>query len=199
MPGLRITRTLAVFEALVPTILAQRVTGLEAGRSYRALVLALGEPAPGPTPPGLLVPPSPGILAALPYYRFHPFGIEMRRANTIRGAAARAPRLEAWTALPPGEARRLITTLPGLGEWTVAEVAIVALGDADAVSVGDYHIPDTVAWALAGEARADDDRMLQLLEPFAGHRGRVIRLIEAAGISAPRYGPKSAVRSFRSI
>jgi 3-methyladenine DNA glycosylase/8-oxoguanine DNA glycosylase len=71
----------------------------------------------------------------------------------------------------------------------------VALGDADAVSVGDYHLPNTVAFALAGEARADDERMLELLAPFAGHRGRVVRLIEGSGITAPRRGPRMRLRA----
>lgn len=195
-PGLRITRTRAVFEALAPTVLAQKVTGLESARAWRGLVAAFGEPAPGPDR-GLRLPPSPVALAALPYHAFHRFGIEMRRTNVLRYAAARSTRLEEAAGMPLAEARRRLLAFPGIGAWTAAEVALVALGDADAVSVGDYHIPDTVAWALAGEHRGDDERMLELLAPYAGHRGRVIRLIEAAGIAAPRYGPKAAVRSFR--
>jgi hypothetical protein len=53
-----------------------------------------------------------------------------------------------------------------------------------------------VAWALAGEPRADDRRMLELLEPFRGHRGRVCHLLMTAGIGAPRYGPRAPIRSF---
>jgi 3-methyladenine DNA glycosylase/8-oxoguanine DNA glycosylase len=201
MPGLRIVRSRAVFEAIVPTVLAQKVVGVEAGRAWSALVRALGEPAPVPAPPGqrLRLPPSPGALAALPYHAFHRFGVEMRRANTIRGLAEHAARLESAVDLPSDEARRLLTGFPGVGAWTAAEVALVALGDADAVSVGDYHIPSTVTWALAGEPRGTDERMLQLLAPFMGHRGRVIRLIEAAGISAPRFGPRSRARSSRRL
>jgi len=123
----------------------------------------------------------------------------MRRANVLRHAAARADRLEEAGAMDLASARRRLLAFPGVGPWTAAEVAVVALGDADAVSVGDYHIPNTVAWALAGEPRADDERMLELLEPYAGHRGRVIRLLEAAGISAPRYGPRATVRSIRNL
>ncbi len=92
-----------------------------------------------------------------------------------------------------------LTALPGVGPWTAAEVARVALGDTDAVSVGDYHLPHQVAWALAGEPRADDDRMLELLEPYRGHRARVVRLIEAAGILAPRHGPRRPLRAITSL
>jgi 3-methyladenine DNA glycosylase/8-oxoguanine DNA glycosylase len=96
--------------------------------------------------------------------------------------------------MSPGDARQRLTALPGIGPWTAAEVSLVALGDADAVSVGDYHLPSLVAFALAGEARADDERMLEILEPYRGQRGRVVRLLEASGIGPPRRGPRMAPR-----
>jgi len=200
LAGLRIPRTGAVLEALVPTVLEQKVTGIEAKRSYRALVRALGERAPGPgADAGLLVPPSPARLAATPSYAFHRFGVERRRAETIRRAAAVATRLEECTAVGPEAARHRLCAIPGIGPWSAAEVALVALGDADAVPSGDFHLPHLVAWNLAGEPRADDARMLELLEPFAGHRGRVVRLLVAAGTTAPRYGPRAPVRSIAGL
>jgi 3-methyladenine DNA glycosylase/8-oxoguanine DNA glycosylase len=94
---------------------------------------------------------------------------------------------------------RLLCATPGIGPWTVAETTRLAHGDPDAVSVGDYHIPNLVAWALAGEPRADDARMLELLEPYRGQRGRVQRLLEASGIRAPRYGPRLAPRRIADL
>ena len=85
-----------------------------------------------------------------------------------------------------------------MGAWTAAEVMKVALGDPDAVSVGDYNLPNQVAWVLAGEPRADDERMFALLEPYRGQRARAIRLIEF-GRRPPRYGPRRPVRAIRSI
>ncbi|MGI9023459.1 MAG: DNA-3-methyladenine glycosylase family protein [Acidimicrobiales bacterium] len=191
--GLRISRSAAVVEALVPSILEQKVVGLEARRSYAGLVRSLGEPAPGPGK--LLLPPAPATLAATPTWAFHRFGIEAKRADTVRVACSYAARLEEVTAMALADAYRRLTALPGVGPWTAAEVAIVALGDADAVSVGDYHLPNLVAWAMAGEARADDARMLELLEPYRGHRGRVIRLIVSGGPRPPRFGPRMPLRS----
>jgi 3-methyladenine DNA glycosylase/8-oxoguanine DNA glycosylase len=190
--GLRLCRTGAVVEALVPTILEQKVVGIEAKRSYARLVRALGDPAPGPpaAAAGLRVPPSPERLARTPSYVFHRFGVERKRADTIRVACSYAARLEELVSLPLAAAYARLTALPGMGPWSAAEVALLALGDADAVSVGDYHLPHQVAFALAGEPRADDDRMLELLEPYRGHRGRVIRLIEAGAAPPPRYGPR---------
>jgi 3-methyladenine DNA glycosylase/8-oxoguanine DNA glycosylase len=194
--GLRVGRSHAVVESLVPTVLEQKVQGVQARRSYARLVRFLGERAPGPVP--LLLPPEPARVAALPYYVFHRFNVERRRAETVRLVARHARRLEETTSMPPFDATRRLRALPGIGAWTVAEVSLVALGDADAVSIGDYHLPHHVAWALAGEARADDARMLELLEPYRGHRGRVIRLLVAGHPGPPRFGPRLPLNTFAS-
>jgi 3-methyladenine DNA glycosylase/8-oxoguanine DNA glycosylase len=191
--GWRLVHSGRVFQRLLPAILEQKVTGQEAHRAYYKILRHFGEPAPGPLP-GLLLPPDPAAVAATPYWVFHPFGVEQRRADTLRRAAAVAGSLE--RAADSAEATRRLTALPGIGAWTAAEVVRTAFGDADAVSVGDYHLPHTVAWAMAGEPRATDARMLELLAPFAGHRGRVCELIESAGIGAPRFGPRMPIRSF---
>ena len=97
------------------------------------------------------------------------------------------------------DAHRRLQALPGVGPWTSAEVAIVALGDADAVSVGDFHLPHLVSYALAGEPRGTDERMLELLEPYRGQRGRVQLLLEAGGITAPRFGPRMRTRAIERL
>ncbi len=197
LAGLRIGRSAAVLEALIPAILEQKVTGAQARRGFRGLVAAYGEGAPGPVPPDgqpLRLPPSPEALARLPYHAYHPFGIERRRAETIGRVASVAGRLEAVVELPLNAAYARLRAIAGIGPWTAAEVAQRALGDQDAVSVGDFHLPNLVAWALAGEPRGTDERMLELLEPYRGQRGRVIRLLEASGIRAPSYGPRLAPR-----
>ncbi|MGH2782574.1 MAG: DNA-3-methyladenine glycosylase 2 family protein, partial [Thermoleophilaceae bacterium] len=91
--GLRLPRTGRVFAALVPSVIEQKVTGTEAFRAYAALLRQYGEPAPGPA--GLLLPPKPETLTALPYHAYHPLGIERRRAEVLRRAAPRATWLEA--------------------------------------------------------------------------------------------------------
>jgi 3-methyladenine DNA glycosylase/8-oxoguanine DNA glycosylase len=194
-PGLRLPQTRRIFHALLPSILEQKVTGTEAFRSYAALLRRYGDEAPGPG--GLLLPPDPATLAGLPYHAFHPLGVERRRADVIRRAAARASWLEAAPSV--GAASTRLRSIRGVGAWTAAEVVRSAFGDADAVSVGDYHVPSMIAWALAGEPRADDARMLELLEPYRGQRGRVQRLLEAGGITAPRFGPRMAPRSIAAI
>ena len=171
------------------------MTGTEAFRAYAAFLRVFGEPAPGPG--DLLMPPRADVVARLPYHSFHPVGIERRRAEVVRRAASRADWLEASAGAE--EATGRLTSLPGIGPWTAAEVVRVAFGDPDAVSVGDYHLPSLVSWALAGEPRGDDARMLELLAPYAGHRGRVQRLLEASGMHAPRYGPRMPLQRIAEL
>jgi 3-methyladenine DNA glycosylase/8-oxoguanine DNA glycosylase len=191
--GLRMPRTHAVFEALVPTVIGQQVTSEEAHESYRHLVNALGEPAPGPR--RLKLPPAPHSLAHTPYWAFHRFGIERRRADVIIRAARSVKRLEETVTMDLPSAYRRLQAFPGVGPWTAAKVAMVALGDADAVPVGDYHLPHSVGYLFDGTPRSTDERMLELLEPYRGHRARVIRLIVEAGIAAPRFGPRKPLRN----
>ncbi len=189
-PGVRIPRTAAVLESLVPAILEQKVTGREAHRAWAGLLRTYGEPAPGPPEWRLRLSPAPEKLAGLPYYALHPFGIERRRADLIRAIASRAGWFEAIVDLPLETAYARLRSVPGIGPWTAAEVGVRALGDQDAVSVGDFHLPHLVAFALAGEPRGSDERMLELLEPYRGQRARVVRLLEMSGLQAPRYGPR---------
>ena len=194
--GLRMPRTHAVFEALVPTIIGQQVTSEEARESYRHLVNALGEPAPGPR--RLKLPPDPHSLARTPYWAFHRFGVERRRADVIIRAARSVKRLEETVNMDLPSAYRRLQAFPGVGPWTAAKVAMVALGDADAVPVGDYHLPHSVGYVFDGTPRSTDERMLELLEPYRGQRARVIRLIVEAGIAAPRFGPRKPLRNYRT-
>lgn len=197
LPGLRVGRSGAVTESIVPAIIEQKVTSVEAHRSYRKLVWAHGEPAPGPL--GLRLPPSPDVLASLPYHSFHPLGIERRRADTIRRACSYAHRLEEAAAMPAEAARRRLLALPGVGPWTAAVVAGAAFGDPDAVIVGDLHLPSLVSWTLAGEPDGDDARMIELLEPYAGQRARVVRLVVAGGRRPPAHYARRRLRSIASL
>ena len=196
LPGLRIGASYAVLEALVPAILEQKVTSYEAHQSFRRLAYAFGEPAPGPM--RLRVPPDPCVLAAQPYWVFHRYGVERKRADVIRAVCARSKRLEECLDLLTAEGNARLRSFKGVGAWTVAEVRARAMGDADAVSVGDLHLPHLVAWTLAGDTYADDARMLELLEPYRGQRGRVIRMIEC-GSRRPRRVPRPRVRAIQAI
>jgi 3-methyladenine DNA glycosylase/8-oxoguanine DNA glycosylase len=179
--GLRIGRTEAVYETALFVTIEQRVATRDAWASWRQMVRALGEPAPGPAEIGLWVPPEPHRLARTPSEVFHRFGIERQRSDVLRRIAIVARRFEEAVDLPLEAAYARFQAIPGVGPWTAARIGLIALGDPDAVAVGDLHLPHLVTRALAGEPRGTDERMLELLQPFAGHRGRVIRLLLAGG------------------
>ncbi|MFB9675296.1 DNA-3-methyladenine glycosylase family protein [Streptosporangium vulgare] len=195
-PGLRIGRTSRVFEALVPAVLEQKVVSTEAWRAWRWLLGRYGEPAPGPAPEGMRVFPEPEVWRSIPSWDWHRAGAEAVRARTIANAARHAGKLEAIEG--SADADRLLRALPGVGVWTSAEVRQRSHGDADAVSVGDFHLPSLVGWSLSGE-RVDDARMLRLLAPYRGHRHRVSRLLGLGGVRPPARGPRTPVRDYRSF
>lgn len=190
-PGLRLIRTGAVADLLVPTILAQRVTSHEAARSWTRIVRRYGHPAPGPYP--LRLPPRLTELATLPSWDLHRLGVEADRARKIATACRAHDRLQQAVGLPRERALASFTALPGIGPWTAALVLRTAAGDPDLVEVGDYHVKNHVAWHLAGEARATDERMLELLAPFQGQRGRVVRLLLSAGSRPPSFGARHRI------
>jgi 3-methyladenine DNA glycosylase/8-oxoguanine DNA glycosylase len=195
-PGLRMPRTRLVCDQLVPAILEQKVTGKEAHRSWRELCWRYGEPAPGPQP--LRLPPTPAVLRDLGDWDWHRAGVTPQRRQTIRAACAVASRLEEAVGMAPAAAQARLRLVPGIGVWTAAEVAQRSFGDADAVSVGDYHIPALVGWALLGRP-LDDPGMLEVLAEYAPHRQRVVRLIEMSGVGKPRFGPRMPIRDFRPM
>ncbi|MDT4937167.1 MAG: hypothetical protein QOG80_838, partial [Pseudonocardiales bacterium] len=197
-PGLRLPCTGLVLDALVPAVLEQRVTGREARRAWRLLVRWYGTPAPGPLA-GLRVPPPAETLLRIPTWDWHRMGVDLQRQRAIRAAVTVANRLEECVGLEPSAALARLRVVPGVGEWTAAETAQRALGHPDAVSVGDYHLKDLVVHYFTGRARGDDGEMCELLEPWAGQRQRIVRLIELSGVGKPRFGPRFAPTDIRAI
>ena len=199
VPHLRLGRTGRVLEALIPAIIEQRVPGADAFRAWRVLVSKFGTPAPGPAPARMRVPPSAEVWRNIPSWEFHRANVDPRRAQAVVSCARRAASLERLLSRPSAQAREALMSLPGVGEWTAAETAQRAFGDADAVSVGDYHIPKMVGWTLLGHP-VDDAGMLELLEPMRPHRHRVVRLLEASGLAyEPRRGSRLPVQHIHSL
>ncbi len=191
-PGLHIPRTGIVFDVLVAAVLEQRVVGADARRGWRLLIAQHGDPAPGPAPAGMMVCPPAVTWGRIPSWDWHLAGVDPGRARTVGAAARVEPGLQRTVDGGRGGPATLgaLCSVPGIGAWTAAEVMQRAHGDPDTVSVGDYHLPALVGWAMIGRP-VDDDGMLELLEPWRGHRQRVMRLIEVSGYRKPRFGPRS--------
>ncbi|MFG2873355.1 DNA-3-methyladenine glycosylase family protein [Streptomyces sp. NPDC048338] len=189
-PGLRLTRTGLVMESLIPSILEQKVTTNEAYRAWRLLVRSYGEPAPGPGTPQLHVMPDARTWSLIPSWEWHRAGVDDKRAATVLRAAKVARRMEEAARMEPEQAQRRLELIPGIGPWTSAETIQRSNGAPDAVTVGDYHLPGIVGYALAGDRAADDAAMLELLAPYAGQRHRAARLVLLSGRTPPRRAPR---------
>ncbi|MGW6506753.1 DNA-3-methyladenine glycosylase family protein [Streptomyces niveus] len=195
-PGLRLCRTGLVLESLIPSVLEQKVTTIEANRSWRHLVRKYGEPAPGPYGSGdnrMYVMPDPRTWAMIPSWEWHKAGVDSKRSDTVARAVRVARRLEEATTMEPEQAAARLELIPGIGPWTSAEVLQRSNGAPDAVTVGDLHLPGIVGYALAGRPDTDDAGMLELLEPYAGQRHRAVRLILLTGRTPPRRAPRMPV------
>ncbi len=196
VPHLRLGRTGRVLEALIPAIIEQRVYGKDAFRAWRILTTKFGQPAPGPAPAGMRVPPSADVWRRIPSWEFHLANVDPGRARTVVGCAQRAAALERLTA---EHAVRGLKSLPGVGIWTAAETVQRAFGDADEISVGDYHLATTVGMSLLG-VPIDDAAMVELLEPVRPHRQRAVRLLYASGLAVnPRRAPRQAIPNLRAL
>ncbi len=191
-PGLRLTRARRLLPYLVPTILGQKVTGIEQKHAWRELVLRHGDPAPGPAPRGMRVAPAAAVWRRVPSWEWHRAGVGPQRSDTVMRAVAVGDALERGVGLDSATAKRRLQSIPGIGVWTAHETVQRSHGCPDSVSVGDFHVAKRVGWALIGE-RVDDAGMLELLEPWRGHRQRVVRLIEAAGIGYERHGARMTI------
>lgn len=198
--GLRVPRTNTVFESLVFAVLEQKVVGLDATASRRRLIRKFGHAAHGPAPEGMMTPPDSDAWRLIASWDWHEAGVDAQRSRTIVGAARYAGRIEETRMMDRVAAQKRLAALPGIGEWTIAEIAKTALGDADAVSVRDYHLGRFITWALTGRLGGKDEDMLALLAPYRPFRQVVIRLLEMTQFAAmPRRAPRMARVDHRHI
>lgn len=201
-PGLRLCRTGLVLESLIPSVLEQKVTTVEAYRAWRLLVRKYGEPAPGPALGGgeqMYVMPDARTWALIPSWEWHKAGVDAKRSSTILRAVRVARRMEEAAAMEPEQAVERLELIPGIGPWTSAEVIQRSNGAPDAVTVGDLHLPGIVGHALAGDRDADDAAMLELLAPYEGQRHRATRLILLSGHTPARRAPRMAIRNIAAL
>lgn len=195
----RLPATGRMIDSLVPTILEQKVTVVEARRGYRYLTYRFGAAAPGAgtvAPANLMLQPTAEKWLHIPSWEWHKAGVGPQRSATVMRALRSAAALERLAALPAAQAAAKLQTIPGIGVWTAAEVVQRTHGCPDSIAVGDYHLAAYVGAALTGR-RTDDAGMLRLLAPWAGHRQRVVRMIGLSGFRKPTFGPRMTIQDHR--
>lgn len=194
-PGMRLMATGQLVDELFTVVLEQKVTQHQARATWRWLVNTFGEHSPAGEPAAKLAP-RPQAVLSIESWQWHAGWVQPFLARTLQTVASRATALHRLAQQPLDVIEKGLTSLPGIGLWTVAETLQRTHGAADLVSVGDFHRAHHVGEALTGK-RTDDAGMLELLEPWAGHRQRLIRLIYASGIRFSRFGPRMAATDFR--
>ena len=185
-PAVRIGATGRWYEALATSVIGQRVVTADAVASREQLSRRHGT-APPAGPANSF--PSPEALLRLTDHDLHRAGIERSRGRVLRIAAKYADRVERLRDVAAADATEWLQRLPGVGPWTTGLTTAIAGGDPDAVPIGDLHIPRMVTFALTGRDDGDDETMLEVLAPYAGHRQRVVRLVKLGGAGPARNRP----------
>ena len=188
--GTRLSRMPSVAQELPCHVLQQQISWRDAARTWKLMVGIHGEPAPGPS--GLTLPLSFDQLRRIPIHAYQRAGVIQNRIPTLREIGRLGSRIDDWLEESTERYLRLVQTLPHMGPWTARHTLAVAMGHPDVIVPKDYALPHTVCWALTGQPRGTDQQMVDLLEPFRGNRWRVVRLLWALNISAPRRGPRLA-------
>jgi 3-methyladenine DNA glycosylase/8-oxoguanine DNA glycosylase len=202
-PGLRVPRTGRLLEALIAAVIEQRVVGMDAMAAWRRLLMRHGDPAPGPAPSGMRVVPTAETWAALPSWEWHQAGVDPQRYRTAHACARVGAQLERVASEHEDDrpaVYRALRSIPGVGAWTAAETGFRALGDADAVPFGDFHLGHLVGVGLLGRRLHDDDEIAEALEPYRPQRYRAVRLLELSPlVRMERRGPRASRVDHRAI
>ncbi len=185
LPGMRLLRVPWRFDVACCAVLQQRVTVREALQQWRRIVQRYGEVAP--SRPALRAFPSAERIAGMASWRLEELGVDPKRTRAMIALAREVHRRDLFgNPHDVARVRKIMRSIRGIGPWTTELTLGFGYGDPDALPVGDLHLPHLVTWALAREPRGTDARMEELLEPYRGHRFRVVRLLLAAGIAVPR-------------
>lgn len=183
--GLRILRFPWLYDSTCSAILQQRIRTVDAVRDWGRIARRWGTKITVGHLELRCFPPAE-TLAQVPDFALRSLNIDAQRTKTLLRFARESCFVPLKPAANFSRLRDQLQRIPGIGPWTTETVLGYGAGDSDAAIPGDLHLPHVVCYALAGENPGSDDRMMELLEPFRGHRFRIIRLLYASGISIPR-------------
>jgi 3-methyladenine DNA glycosylase/8-oxoguanine DNA glycosylase len=181
IPGMRLLRFPWLYDLTCSAILQQRIRTVDAMRDWRRITNRWG----GHGLFGLRAFPPAEVLAAVPRFELERMGVDAKRASALLRFSKELRFVRFKSEMDFATLRQQLLRVPGIGGWTTETVLGYGAGDTDATIPADLHLPRVVCYALAGEFKGTDERMMELLEPFRGHRFRVIRLIYASGLDTP--------------
>jgi DNA-3-methyladenine glycosylase II len=117
------------------------------------------------------------VLAADPE-RLHDAGLSRRKVETLRDLAGRFAGQQLNDALlrrlSDAEIEALLTTISGIGPWTVHGFLIIALERPDVLLPGDLALRRAVQHAYALAHLPSEGEMIKLAEPWRPHRSLAV-------------------------
>jgi DNA-3-methyladenine glycosylase II len=118
--------------------------------------------------------PSPGELLAVDPGRIREAGLSWRKVSTLRDLAERLSdgRLnqDVLSSLPDDELIAELTTIPGIGPWTVQGALLIALRREDVVLPGDLALRKAVQSAYRLDHLPSQQEVLAIAEKWRPYR-----------------------------
>jgi DNA-3-methyladenine glycosylase II len=132
--------------------------------------------------------PTPAELVAAPPESLHAAGLSRRKVATLRAIAEEfaSGRVsdEELERLPDEEIEARLTTIPGVGPWTVQGFLIIALDRQDVVLPGDLALRKIARRLYGMDHLPSQQEMLELAE-----RWRPYRSLATSYLFQAAYGP----------
>ena len=133
--------------------------------------------------------PAPAELLAVDPARIREAGLSWRKIATLRDLAERLSdgRLEAdaLSRLPDDELMAELTTIPGIGPWTVQGAMLIALKREDVVLPGDLALRKAVQAAYGLDHRPSQDEVLAIAEKWRPYRSLATSYLFSAAFEPP--------------
>jgi DNA-3-methyladenine glycosylase II len=184
--GLHVPQTATVFEALILAILGQQISASVAHQLRTALIRAYG---PSLTLAGTVYQafPHPSSLATAGIEEFRTLGLSLRKAEYV-SAIARAITdgkldLESLFAKPESEVVTLLSSLRGVGPWTVEWLLVRALGRKDGFPASDLALLRMMGTLLGREAPVTPEEARAYSSRWSPFRSYVTTYLFAAARS----------------
>lgn len=169
-PGLRVSQTHSIYDALLWSIIGQQINFPFACLLKRRLFELVGERIEN----GLVAAPLPAQVAALNPAELVALQFSRQKAayviDTSRLIADDKLDLESLATSSATRTERTLLAIRGLGPWSVNYLMMRALGFADCVPYGDTGVTSGLQRLLDLETRPDVDATRRLMTVFAPYR-----------------------------
>jgi DNA-3-methyladenine glycosylase II len=185
-PGLRVERGRGLYEALIRAIAHQQLHG-RAAEAILARFVALypGETFPSPD---LVLATDSDVLRGCGFSAAKLAAVQDICAKTLDGTV---PTRRQATRLTDEDLIERLTTIRGVGRWTVEMLLIFTLGRPDVLPVDDFGVREGYRILFEMDLQPKPRALAELGLPWAPHRSMATWYLYRAVEEARRQGPSS--------